>query len=74
MALTPASFWCRSSLVETYSPAEKAAQAWLRRAKKRGEVTVLGGGWWQIAGIGRLQGLHALARRLHAKGLIGEGQ
>lgn len=70
--LTPSSFWVRSSLVDTYSPAEKAAQRWLRAAKARGEVTVLGGGWWRIPSLQRrpLQGLHTLARLLVAKGLL----
>lgn len=48
-----------------------AARAWLKAAKARGDVEVLGGGWWKIRGLGRpVQGFHALALRLRRIGLI----
>jgi hypothetical protein len=54
----------------TTGPDYKAAQKWLRQAKKDGRVTVLGG----IDGLGRkpIQGFHALHVKLVRLGLVAQ--
>ena len=54
--------------MKTYTTAQRATEAWLRKAKKDGRATVSGGGggWWSVKGMGKIQGFNALALRLVA--------
>jgi hypothetical protein len=53
------------------SAASRSAARWIRRGKKAGTVTVVGGGWWTVEGWPRpVQGFHAVAIQLLRRGLI----
>lgn len=57
--------------LRTYSNTGAATKAWLRAAKKSGTVTVLGGGWWKVAGWHRpVQGFGVLERELLRRRLV----
>jgi hypothetical protein len=60
-----------TTTTKTYETREKAAVAWLRRAKRLQlpRVVVLGGGWWSVDGK-RLQGRYALELWLEHRGDI----
>jgi hypothetical protein len=51
--------------------ADQNARRWLRAAKRKGIVTVLGGGWWKITGWHKpVQGFGALAVKLAGRGVL----